>query len=375
MSKYLIKKDTLTDIANSMRAVLHNNTFNPDYIIADGYFETGRVEPYYKEFIDVEDVASYANGIEPDRTYYFTRGVYLPNDKNIMVPVMYDDHSDDTEDEHGNIYYYEGPATVPGDEQIYDKWRQIEANDNLTWDSVGKIYVYTTKVINTDYISPSDFSDKVYECYNEGLNNGGGGGSTSDMTSTGVYVTSGTPTNIKFNGWIFTEDGYKNDSGGTYDIDILSVPLTSSGQSDIHDWADGVYKTSGGCSLSYQLQIYDRYDNLFYDSGVMYAIDEAPSYETTLTIKDNAIQYRIAHYSSAPSGCRYVCRISLYTTIPLINLNSTETSVYDLNHINNGPLPVCKNYSNQTFVAPNDNIKYYICGNGNSGSHELLIRE
>ena len=221
MSKYLIKKDTLTDIANSMRAVLNNNTFNPDYIIADGYFETGRVESYYKEFIDVEDVASYANGVESDGGYYFTRGVYLPNDKNIMVPVMYDDHPDDTEDEHGNIYYYEGPATVPGDEQVYDKWRQIEANDSLTWDSVGKIYVYTTKVIDTDYISPSDFSDKVYECYNEGLNNGsGGGGSTPDMTSTGVYVTSGTPTDIKFNGWIFTDDGYSNDSGGTYDIDI-----------------------------------------------------------------------------------------------------------------------------------------------------------
>ena len=105
----------------------------------------------------------------------------------------------------------------------------------------------------------------------------------------------------------------------------------------------------------------------------MYAIDEAPSYGTTLTIKDNAIQYSVLHYSGVPSGCRYICTISLYTTIPLINLNSTETSIYDLNHINNGPLPICKGSSQQTFVAPDANIKYYLCGNGNSGSHELLI--
>lgn len=373
MSKYLIEKDTLTDIANSMRAVLNNNTFNPDYITADGYFETGRVEPYYKEFIDIGDIVSYANGFESDRGYYFTRGVYLPNNKNIIVPAMYDNHSDDTEDEHGNIYYYEGPATVPGDEQVYDKWRQIEPISDLTWDSVGKIYVYTTKVINTDYISPSDFSDKVYECYNEGLNNGIG--SAPDMISTGVYVTSGTLTDIKFNGWIFTEDGSQNDSGSTYDIDISVVPLTFSGQSDIYNWADGTYKTSGGCTLSYQLRIYNSSNDLYYDSGMMHAIDEAPYHETKLQIKDNAIQYPIVRYSGIPSGYRYACMISLITTIPLINLNSAETSIYDLNNINNGPLPICKGPSEQTFVAPDANIKYYICGNGSSGSRELLIQE
>ena len=154
---------------------LSNNTLSEtakaDYNAEDNYFKIesggnalveGSVTPYYYEYIDYEGSGE-ESLIEYKTQDGFIAYDYLENNEGQVVPVIYktdieaakEDPEAYGEPDYYDIFYYIGTEVV--DNVTYDKWRKIydEVDSDLTWDSTGKIYLYTNVIVENNEIVSS----------------------------------------------------------------------------------------------------------------------------------------------------------------------------------------------------------------------------
>ena len=126
--------------------------FKPSVVSDDTMLVEGSVIPFYYEYIDIADLESPG---EYKQTDVFIAYGYLENNNGITVPVIYktdesglmdEPNPEFEEPDYADVFYYEGTANIDG--VTYDKWRKIEQEEEseLTWDSVGKAYLYTNVI-------------------------------------------------------------------------------------------------------------------------------------------------------------------------------------------------------------------------------------
>ena len=138
-------------------------------IESEGVLVEGSVTPYYYEYIDF---AGPGEGLMEYKTMDgFIAYDYLENNDGQTVPVIYktdveaaiDDPDAYGQPDYQDEFYYVGRATIDG--VPYDKWRKIfngkpQNDDELTWDSKGRVYLYTNVIVEdkieqvVDGISP-----------------------------------------------------------------------------------------------------------------------------------------------------------------------------------------------------------------------------
>lgn len=164
---FLIKGETLTATANALRdcGITGSLRFTTDPAInaGNGNLVPNSVEVEYVETVDNQGTADYGTGGFGDGEDVFIAYVFLANNENILVPVIYKTSTSDypAEPDTKDQFFYQGKASIDG--TVYDKWRKIE-NNEFTWDGEEKMYIYTNEII-VDAISPTDFPDKIAEVY------------------------------------------------------------------------------------------------------------------------------------------------------------------------------------------------------------------
>jgi hypothetical protein len=145
MAEYLIQSETLDGIASAIRNKAGAYySFNPAAVSS-----LDSIKVYYKEAVDIE-IGDYQTG----DAIKFTDYAYAKNNKNIAVPVLM---------ERSDTYFYEQTCCIPSssDNKLYDKWRKLEpvgVGPVLDWDSTGKIYVYTDRVVG---LTALDFKNAI----------------------------------------------------------------------------------------------------------------------------------------------------------------------------------------------------------------------
>ena len=168
-----LSENTLSEEA---KADYHHEKVNAEIaeflpsVLGDGYdLVEGSVTPYYSEYIDY--AGGNANGLEQYHIHdIFIAYSYLENNNGVLVPVLFKtDPSGVGEDADPNYadpdwydkFYYVGKAEIDG--ETYDKWRKIydSEDSDLTWDSVGKIYIYTNVVTETKGYEEIDVIDGI----------------------------------------------------------------------------------------------------------------------------------------------------------------------------------------------------------------------
>ena len=214
IDQFLIKRETLTSIADKFREYLPGAC----YTIDSSEFEVrdrnitrislGDIPVLYYEFID--DPFGAGQGIN-EGTYEGEASAYgyRPNNNGIIVPVLFLNFYIDCE----NSYYYIDTVEING--EICDKWRRINENEGETdiynWESTYERNIYTPHIVQvtdgTAQISPLDFPAKIDAVYIQGA-----GGASSNAPSEPEETT---PT-IDLTGtkWFFScNDGNRNITG------------------------------------------------------------------------------------------------------------------------------------------------------------------
>ena len=180
MSEYLIQGETLTAIADKIRTYLNivgDNTHKiKEELTTPGMtFVQDAIQVYFYE--DIDNINMFQNSVAYLAGEAYKGGInaynYLTNNEGKLVPVIYSMEDDQA---RSDPYFYVGTDEIFG--EVYDKWRKIETTDgnegspnpeeNYTWDSRLKNYIYTNRVVEgaqDGMIAPQEFPAKIDEIY------------------------------------------------------------------------------------------------------------------------------------------------------------------------------------------------------------------
>lgn len=168
-TEYLIQKDTLEAIADSIR--LHLDETNYVFIppVNPGVLLQSDIIRFYYEEIDAELGETSAQSSVTAGVFHAAG--YEENNEGIVVPVLYEFINADSQ-KIVDRYFYVGQGEIQG--TTYDRWRKIEEGAECSWDSQKSQYVYTNVVIAAGNaaattIDPTYFPNKIAEVYAAGL--------------------------------------------------------------------------------------------------------------------------------------------------------------------------------------------------------------
>ena len=157
MNEYLIQGSTLTGLVNPVKKYEAEFVDNIDDILP--------IHPTYIESVDDDSQHKYT--ADELKTTWIIHHDVLPDNTGKLRLVLYkekvaSDSSDPPQEyDTWEPLFYEGSEII--EDVIYDKWREIETGPGddvtYTWDSAGKLYVYTRQL--TKPLTLSDLPHKL----------------------------------------------------------------------------------------------------------------------------------------------------------------------------------------------------------------------
>lgn len=156
----IVTADSESVLNENARAIQHEEILDVD-ISEGGILKTGAVTKYYDIYEDFGD----EKGTDYKAMDAFIECRYAENNEGETVPVLYktDIHDYEGEADYDDAYFYVGRYEYEG--ETYDRWRKIEDNE-LTWDSTGKVYALTNIIVDDNGVFNPDIIDtRIIDTY------------------------------------------------------------------------------------------------------------------------------------------------------------------------------------------------------------------
>ena len=340
MENYLINGSTLAATADKIREILNQSKlmFDPGIVNNDGTIDPYTISVGYQEWVDNEQ--GY-DGLEEGQmgSDEFIAYDYLEDNNGVLTPVMYktDIYGDEPDSpDYNDTFFYQGKAEIEG--TTYDKWRKIEIDQGLGWDSVAKKYVYTDQVIISNEIYPIEFPNKIQEVFIAG---GASGGETSNVEQATPTITVSetgliTATSVQLPGYV--AGGTK---GSTKQLSTKAGTTYTPGTSTQTVVTKGTYTTGDikiGGTPSLKSENIKSGANIFGVQGSSTVVDTK---DATATAKDIPVGKTAYVNGQLINGARRPIEISDLTgTTWKLNFNTYPTTgiIYSIDFISNNTI-------------------------------------